>query len=112
MNNKSRKAKARYLQNLVKDRIMKLFPSLTKDDIRCAMMSENGADIKLMSLMARKLFPYNVETKNRKDCKTIYKHYKQSTKHGALEPLLIIKSNNEKPLAIIDLEHFFNLLEE
>ena len=57
MNNKSRKAKARYLQNLVKDRIMKLFPSLTKDDIRCAMMSENGADIKLMSLMARKLFP-------------------------------------------------------
>ena len=100
MNNKSRKAKARYLQNLVKDRIMKLFPSLTKDDIRCAMMSENGADIKLMSLMARK------------DFKTIYKHYKQSTKHGALEPLLIIKSNNEKPLAIIDLEHFFNLLEE
>ena len=44
MNNKSRKAKARYLQNLVRDRIMKLFPSLTKDDIRCAMMSENGAD--------------------------------------------------------------------
>ena len=48
MNNKSRKAKARYLQNLVKERIMKLFPSLTKEDIRCAMMSENGADIKLM----------------------------------------------------------------
>ena len=48
MNNKSRKAKARYLQNLVKDRIMKLFPSLTKDDIRCAMKSENGADIKIM----------------------------------------------------------------
>ena len=47
MNNKSRKAKARFLQNLVRDRIMKLFPSLTKDDIRCAMMSEGGADIKL-----------------------------------------------------------------
>ena len=112
MNNKSRKAKARYLQNLVRDRIMKLFPSLTKDDIRCAMMSENGADIKLMSLTARKLFPYNVETKNRKDFKTIYKHYKQTRGHGALEPLLIIKSNNETPLAIIDMEHFFKLLEE
>ena len=57
MNNKSRKAKARFLQNLVRDRIMKLFPSLTKDDIRCAMMSEGGADIKLQSLTARKLFP-------------------------------------------------------
>ena len=76
MNNKSRKAKARFLQNLVKERILKLFPSLTKDDIRCAMMSENGADIKLMSLTARKLFPYNVETKNRKDFRAIYKHYK------------------------------------
>ena len=112
MNNKSRKAKARYLQNLVKERIMRLFPPLTKDDIRCAMMSENGADIKLMSLTARKLFPYNVETKNRKDFKTIYKHYKQTHGHGPLEPLLIIKSNKEKPLAIIDMEHFFNLLEE
>ena len=112
MNNKSRKAKARFLQNLVKERILKLFPSLTKDDIRCAMMSENGADIKLMSLTARKLFPYNVETKNRKDFKTIYKHYKQTHGHGPLEPLLIIKSNKEKPLAIIDMEHFFNLLEE
>ncbi len=67
MNNKSRKAKARFLQNLVRDRIMKLFPSLTKDDIRCAMMSEGGADIKLQSLTARKLFPYNVECKNRED---------------------------------------------
>ena len=54
MNNKSRKAKARFLQNLVRDRIMKLFPSLTKDDIRCAMMSEGGADIKLQSLTAIK----------------------------------------------------------
>jgi len=65
-----------------------------------------------MSLTARKLFPYNVETKNRKDFKTIYKHYKQTHGHGPLEPLLIIKSNKEKPLAIIDMEHFFNLLEE
>ena len=102
MNNKSRKAKARYLQNLVKDRIMKLFPSLTKD----------GADIKLMSLTARKLFPYNVETKNRKDFKTIYKHYRQTKGHGPFEPLLIIKSNKEKPLAIIDMEHLFDLLED
>ena len=112
MNNKSRKAKGRYLQNLVKDRILKMFPRLTNKDIRSAKVSENGADIKLMSLMARKLMPYNIETKNREEYKTIYKHYKQCVKHGALEPLLVIKMNREKPLAIINLEHFFNLLED
>mgnify|MGYP001182991106 FL=1 len=112
MNNKSRKAKARYLQNLVRDRIMKLFPSLTKDDIRCAMMSENGADIKLLTLIARKLFPYNVECKNREEYRTIYKHFKQTKNHGPLEPLLVVKMNRKKPLVIIDMEHFFNLLED
>ena len=112
MNNKSRKAKGRYLQNLVKDRILKMFPRLTNKDIRCAKVSENGADIKLMSLMARKLMPYNIETKNREEYKTIYKQYQQSIKHGSLEPLLIIKSNRSRPLAIIDMEHFFKLLEE
>ena len=112
MNNKSRKQKGRYLQNLVRDRIFKLFPSLTKDDIRCALMSEPGADVKLMSLTARKLFPYTVETKNREEYKTIFKHWKQTKSHGPLEPLLIIKSNRQRPLAIIDMEHFFNLLDD
>ena len=57
MNNKARKAKGRMLQNLVKDKIIKLFPALTSDDIRTSMMSEAGADVKLISVMARKLFP-------------------------------------------------------
>ena len=60
MNNKSRKAKGRLLQNLVRDKIVKLFPALTADDIRTSMMSEAGADVKLISVMARKLFPYDV----------------------------------------------------
>ena len=59
MNNKSRKAKGRVLQNLVRDKIIKLFPVLGKDDIRTSLMSEAGADVKLISLTARKLFPLN-----------------------------------------------------
>ena len=78
MNNKSRKAKGRILQNLVKDKIQKLFPVLGKDDIRTSLMSEPGADIKLISLTARKLFPYDVECKNRQEYKTIYNHYKHA----------------------------------
>ena len=110
MNNKSRKAKGRILQNLVRDKIVKLFPVLGTDDIRSCLMSEPGADIKLISLTARKLFPYDVECKNRQEYKTIYNHYKHACKHGHLEPLLVIKMNREKPLAVIDLDHFIELL--
>ena len=57
----SRKAKGRYLQNIVRDRIIRLYPVLTKKDIRTSMISENGADVKLLTHTARKLFPYSVE---------------------------------------------------
>ena len=110
MNNKSRKAKGRILQNLVRDKVQNLFPSLKKDDIRTSLMSETGADVKLISLMARKLMPYDIETKNREEYKTIYKHYRHAKGHGNLEPLLVIKMNREDPLAVIDLDHFFELL--
>ena len=112
MNNKSRKAKARYLQNLVKDRIFELYPSLTKKDIRTSTTGENGADVKLLTLAARKLFPYSIECKNRSDNKQIYSYYNQARKHSSLEPLLVIKTTRQKPLAIIDLEHLFELQED
>ena len=72
MKNRSKQQKSRYLQNLVKDRIIKLFPSLTKKDIRTSTTGENGADVKLLTLQARKLFPYSIECKNRSDNKQIY----------------------------------------
>ena len=78
MKNESKKAKARYLQNLVRDRIKKLFPKLGPDDIRTSLMSENGADVRLISQMARKLFPYSIETKNRQEYIQIYKAFKQA----------------------------------
>ena len=57
MKQKSRTAKGRYLQNIVKDKIQKLYPALTKKDIRTSMTGENSADIKLLTLIAKKLFP-------------------------------------------------------
>jgi len=47
MKNRSKQQKSRYLQNLVKDRIIKLYPSLTKKDIRTSTTGENEADVKL-----------------------------------------------------------------
>jgi len=108
----SKKRKSALLQNLVRDRIKKLFPKLGPDDIRCSMMSENGADVKLLSQMSRKLFPYSIETKNRQDYKQIHTAFEQAKRHTKLEPLLIIKMNRKKPLAIIDMEHFFKLQDD
>ena len=109
---KSLKAKGKYLQNVVLQKIIDLFPYLKKKDIRSARDREPGSDIKLLSLTARKLFPYDVECKNREEYKTIYKHFKQCQNHGKLEPFLVIKMNRETPLAIIDIDHLFSLLEK
>ena len=112
MKTKSRKAKGRYLQNIVRDRIVKLYPVLGKDDIRTSLMSEAGADIKLISHTSRKLFPYSIECKNRQDFKTLYSYFDQARRHLALEPLLVVKMNRERPLAVIDMEHLFELIED
>ena len=75
-------------------------------------MSETGADIKLTSHTSRKLFPYSIECKNRQDFKTLYNYFNQARRHLALEPLLVVKMNRERPLAVIDLEHLFQLIEK
>ena len=112
MKNRSKQQKSRYLQNLVKDRIFELYPSLTKKDIRTSTTGENGADVKLLTLAARKLFPYSIECKNREDFKGLYQHFNQAQRHTPQEPLLVVKMNREKPLAIITLDHFFELQKE
>ena len=102
--------KQRKIYRTVKEEIMKLYPH--NDDIRTSLMSENGADVKLLSQMSRKLFPYSIECKNREDLNTLYNHYKQAMRHAPYEPLLVVKKNREKALAVISLEHFFELQKE
>jgi|TARA_R110000803_G_scaffold30273_1_gene68351 hypothetical protein len=109
--NHSRQQKGRYLQNILKEKIMALYPSLTNKDIRTSTVGENGSDIKLLSLTAKKLFRYSAECKNRNENKLLYSHFKHAKKHSHRQPLLVIKTDREKPLAVITLEHFFELLE-
>ena len=112
MKNNSRQAKGRYLQNIVRDRIVKLYPVLTKKDIRTSNTGENGADVKLPTHTSRKLFSYSVETKNMKSYKLVYQAFRQAKRHSNMEPLLVLKGYREKPVVILDMEHFFNLLEK
>ena len=111
MKNKSREAKSRYLQNIVREKIIRLF-KLNPSDIRTSNTGENGEDVKLLSITTKRAFPYSTECKNSEQHIGLYKNFNQANKHNHREPLLVIKKNRERPLAVITLDHFFELIEK
>jgi hypothetical protein len=106
----SAKAKGRRLQQAVRDSILRTFPSLEADDVRSTSMGAGGEDVQL-SPAARKLFPYSVECKNLAKI-AVFNYYAQATGHNDHEPLVVIKQDRSKPLAVVDLEHFMELVKK
>lgn len=107
---RGRKAKGRNFQNLIRNKILELFPQLENDDVKCALMSEAGEDIKL-SPAARKLLPYSIEAK-RQEKLNIWASLEQAeknTKEGTY-PVLFFKRNHSKTYVAIDADHFFDLI--
>lgn len=102
----SAKNKGRSLQKLVRDMILSTFKKLHPDDVKSTSMGAQGEDVQL-SPAARKLFPFSIECKAYKSF-AIYAHYEQAKANcpKGSEPLLIIKGNHKKPLAIVDAEWF------
>ena len=113
MKTSSRKAKGRALQNHVVAKVLTSFPSLEPADVRGAIMGENGEDIKL-SPKAKKWFNFSVECKNQEKYKGVYDCFDQIEGHkdSSGQPLVILKMNRKKPLAIVDLDYFFTLIQE
>jgi len=106
----SSKAKGRLGQKLVVNAILEAFPELEPDDVRSTSMGQTGADVQL-SPAAKRLFPYQVEAKN-KATSQIHTYYKQAKTHGDSEPLVVVKMDRDIPLAIVSLKHFMQLLKE
>jgi hypothetical protein len=104
---KSGKAKGRRLQNWVRDKL-KDRHGLNDDDVKCALMGESGADVKLLSKEARNAFPFNIECKNA-EAVNVWKAYEQAKTHGDLEPLLVIKKNGKNPIVVLDAAYFMEL---
>ena len=110
MSPKTSKAKGRRLQTWVADKLLSVFKNLTSLDVRSTPMGVNGVDVQL-STAAFKKFSYDIECKNTERTKTIYNYYEQAISHNNKgEPLLIIKMNRQKPLAIVDAEHFIEMV--
>lgn len=110
MKTSSAKAKGRLLQQLVRDKILDAFPRLEPDDVKSTSMGAGGEDIQL-SPAARRWFPYSTECKSRASV-GVYAWYQQAKTNAPkdMEPLLVIKQNHSKPLVVIDLDAFMELV--
>jgi len=106
----SAKAKGRNLQKWARDKLLAQFKALEPDDIKSTGMGQGGEDLQL-SPAARKLIPITVECKARKSL-ALYSFMSQAETNAPknVEPVVIVKADRKKPLAIIDAEYFIKLL--
>ena len=107
----SRKAKGRRLQNFVRDKFRQLLApwGVEDGDINGAPMGVGGVDVQL-SPKAKKLLPVAVECKNTEANATIYKYWNQANANKkTCEPVLVIKANRKRALAVIDFDYYIAL---
>lgn len=110
MKTSSAKAKGRKLQQWVRDKIIEAFKGFGVDpeDVKSTSMGAGGEDIQL-SPFARNYLPVSIECKSHKSM-AIYSLYDQAEANsGRYEPLLVVKVNNRKPLAVVDFEYYLKL---
>ena len=103
----SAKAKGRRLQQWVRDKLIEAL-DIHSEDIESRSMGAGGEDL-IMARAARLKFPHSIECKNVEKL-NIWDAYEQaSANSGDYEPLVVIKKNGKKPLAVVDAEYFINL---
>lgn len=114
MKTNSAKAKGRRLQQLVRDKVLKAFPSLTLKDVQSRAMGSQGTDV-VLSEAAFKLFGYAIEVKNQEANKKLLDEFRQATEHSNIEggkPLLVVSANHSPVLAIMELDVFIDLVKK
>jgi hypothetical protein len=116
MKPKSVKAKGRNLQNLVRDKLRKIFvdewtkvPRLEDDDIKSQTMGMGGEDI-VLSPIAKKLIPYSFECKNTEKL-NIWGALEQCEDNCEdRQPVVVFKRNRSKTYAVIELDNLLKLI--
>lgn len=75
-------------------------------------MGQSGTDVRLIGV-AKEQFPFAVECKN---CESWSMHewikQAQSNEDETTDWLLVCKRNNQKPVVVLDMDVFFNLMED
>lgn len=106
----SAKQKGRLAQQWIAKKLLEHAPQLEPGDAFSTSMGAPGEDVKL-SPAARKVYPWNIESKSLAKV-AIYAHYQQAASHGGYEPVVFVKQNGSKPLAVCDAEYFIRLQAE
>lgn len=111
VNIRSAKAKGNRLTNLLRTALLESFPSLEPEDIKVALSSEQGEDLKL-SPAARKVIPYSFECKNHQKAK-IWEWIKQAEENSnGYDPVVVFTRNRESSYAILRLVDFIKLISD
>jgi hypothetical protein len=102
------KNKGRRFQQEIERALKNTFDHLKGNDIRSVSMGCAGADL-ILSTAALQVLPYDFEMKNQENLQ-LWAALRQCTKRvdAATEiyPLLVIRKNRTKPLAILPLGHY------
>lgn len=107
MKTQSRKNKGRKLQQWVVKKLIEVL-EVDPEDVKSTSMGAGGEDV-ILSKAGRKAFPYSVECKNQERV-NLWSSWEQAVANsGRYQPLLIVKKNRQKPLAILDAEHFIEI---
>ena len=109
MKPQSSKAKGRKLQQLVRDKLLSLSDTFREGDIESTGMGQSGEDI-VLSPHARDLLPISVECKSHAKFAvySIIDQCKTNCPDGC-EPVVVLKANHKKPVAVIDLDYYIKL---
>ena len=109
MKTSSAKAKARRLQNAVRNMIQDYLVGVCEaGDVRCAIMGESGPDI-VLSPLAQKHFPFHgIECKAQEKI-SIWTALKQAEAHGEY-PLLFFTRNRSEIYVALRADHFFEVI--
>lgn len=103
----SAKAKGRRLQQWVRDKLIEML-DIHPEDIESRSMGAGGEDL-IMARAAREKFPHSIECKNVEKLNVWDAYDQASANSGNYEPILIMKKNGKKPLAVVDAEYFIKL---
>jgi len=109
MKPQSAKAKGRKLQQLVRDKLLELSDTFREGDIESTGMGQSGEDVQL-SPHARDLLPISIECKHHHKMAvySIIDQCKSNTPDGC-QPVVVLKANYKKPVAVIDLDYWTRL---